>query len=251
MRTVSQVARLVGTTVRTLHHYDEIGLVRPTARTAAGYRLYDRADLERLQEVLFWRELGYGLEEIRAVLDDPRHDRRASLRRQLVQLHERADDLGRLIAAVESALEAEEGGNPMSEEQMFPKDLVGGFDPSEYEDEAKERWGDTDAYRESTARTKRYRREDWEAIQREGTGIEEDFAALLDAGADPSSPEAVAVAEAHRQHLCRWFYECSPEMHAGLGRMYVDDPRFTAHYDRRREGLARFLRDAILAHAAA
>ena len=251
MRTVSQVARLVGITVRTLHHYDEIGLVRPTARTAAGYRLYDRADLERLQEVLFWRELGYGLEEIRVVLDDPGHDRRASLRRQLVQLRKRADGRDRLIAAVESALKAEEGGATVSEEQMFPKDLFDGFDPAEHEAEVQERWGDTDAYQESTARTKRYRREDWEAMKAEGAQIEGDFLALLDAGADPSSAEAAAVAEAHRQHISRWFYECSPGMHAGLGRMYVDDPRFTAHYDQQREGLAAFVRDAILANAGA
>jgi MerR family transcriptional regulator, thiopeptide resistance regulator len=249
MRTVSQVARLVGITVRTLHHYDEIGLVRPTARTAAGYRLYDRADLERLQEVLFWRELGYGLEEIRAVLDDPGHDRRASLRRQLAQLRERADGLGRLIEAVESALKAEEGGDPVSEEQLFPKDLFDGFDPAEHEDEVRERWGDTDAYRESAARTKQYRREDWERIKDEGAAIEGDFIALLDAGTDPSAPEAAAVAEAHRQHISRWFYACSPEVHRGLAEMYVADERFTAYYEQRREGLARFVHDAILANA--
>lgn len=94
MRTVGQVARLVGITVRTLHHYDEIGLLRPSTRTAAGYRLYHRADLERLQEILFWRELGYGLEEIRAVLDDPGHDRLTSLRHQLKELRTRADHRG-------------------------------------------------------------------------------------------------------------------------------------------------------------
>jgi DNA-binding transcriptional MerR regulator len=242
--TVSQVAKLARLSVRALHHYDEIGLLVPSARTDAGYRLYGDADLERLQQILFFRELAFPLEEIRHILDDPDFDRRAALRMQRTMLEERASQARALIAAVDRALEALEGGAPMKDEEMFEA-----FD-SARDDEARERWGETEEYRESARRTRRYTREDWRAIRAEGEAITRELASQMEAGAAPSSEAAMALAERHRLHIDSRFYPCSHAMHRGLSEMYVEDPRFRDHYERVRPGLAAYVRDAIRANGA-
>ena len=134
MRTVGQVAELTGVTVRTLHHYDEIGLLSPRERSEAGYRLYAYEDLARLQEILVWRALGFSLAEIQAILGDPGYDRLAALRKQRALIEQQAERLGALRAALDAALDAEANGTKMEVHAMFD-----GFDPSEYEDEARER----------------------------------------------------------------------------------------------------------------
>ncbi|HSG50333.1 MAG TPA: TipAS antibiotic-recognition domain-containing protein [Longimicrobiales bacterium] len=123
-------------------------------------------------------------------------------------------------------------------------------DPSEYEQEARERWGGTDAYKESARRTKSYKAEDWARIKAEGEGIEAGMAELLKGGGAPDGPEAMAQAEQARLHIDRWFYPCSHRMHAGLADMYTADARFAAHYEERAEGLAAFVAAAIKANTA-
>jgi len=131
----------------------------------------------------------------------------------------------------------------MSKEEMF--EVFGEeFDPSQYEDEVKERWGDTDAYKESARRAKSYSKEDWKAIKDEGDQIVEDFARLFAEGKEPGDPEVLAVVERHRLSIDQRFYPCSKEMHANLGQMYIADPRFTEFYDKHAEGLAQFVCDA-------
>jgi MerR family transcriptional regulator, thiopeptide resistance regulator len=146
MRTVSEVSELAGVTVRTLHHYDEIGLLRPSGRSDAGYRLYAHVDLERLQEILVWRQLGFSLQEIEELLDEPGHDRVAALRGQRALVERQLERLGATAVALDAALTAAELGIEQQETRMF-KD----FDPAQYEDEARERWGET-AGRRPTAR---------------------------------------------------------------------------------------------------
>src|SRR3954468_6077294 len=119
MRTVKEVAELSGTTVRALHHYDEIGLLRPSERSEAGYRLYSRQDLERLQEILGWRELGFALTEIRALMDDPHHDRAGALKRQRALVDEQAERLDSLRTALDAAIAAHESGSDQEDENMF------------------------------------------------------------------------------------------------------------------------------------
>ncbi len=245
--TVSQVARLAGVSVRTLHHYDELGLLRPSGRSQAGYRLYEQADLQRLQQVLFFKELGFPLEEILRLVSDRAFDLRAALRMQRQLLTERATRVQALIQAVDAALESLERGTVMTKEEMF--EVFGDFDPTKYEAEAKERWGQTEAYRESARRTARYGTKDWEKIKAEGDQIQRELAARLEAGGAPTDPEAIALAEQHRSYIERWFYPCSPEMHRGLGELYVSDSRFTENIDRVRPGLAQFMRDAFRANA--
>jgi DNA-binding transcriptional MerR regulator len=245
--TVSQVARLAGISVRALHHYDEIGLLQPSGRSEAGYRLYEQPDLQRLQQVLFFKELGFALEEITRIVRDPAFDLRAALLMQRQLLTDRATRVHALIGAVDAALESLEKGTVMSKEEMF--EVFGDFDPAKYEDEARERWGTTDAYKESARRTARYTKKDWEQIKAEGDAIQRELAAQLEAGRAPTDPAVMELAERHRGYITRWFYPCSHEMHRGLGELYVNDPRFTANIDKLRAGLAEFSRDAFRANA--
>jgi DNA-binding transcriptional MerR regulator len=244
---IGALARLAGVTVRTLHHYDRIGLVVPGERTDAGYRLYGRRQVERLHEVLLFRELGFGLDEIRRIVEQPAYRRRAALARQRALLAERADHLQDLIQAVDATLDAEKRGMRMTNEEML--EVFGDFHPSQYEEEARQRWGDTEAYRKSARRTARYTKTDWQQLGREGAEINDAFLALRAAGTPAASPEAIAVAERHRAYISKWFYECSPEIHAGLGQMYAADPRFIESIDRAGAGLAAYMSEAIAANA--
>lgn len=244
MKTVGEVAALAGVTVRTLHHYDELGLLSPSGRSEAGYRLYSYDDLVRLREILIWRTLGFPLTEIASLLDDPEHDRLAALERQREMIEREIDRLGALAAAVDSAIAAHVNGTRLEETKMFE-----GFDPSEYEDEARERWGDTDAYKESARRAARYGETEWVEIRSEAEAITRELVALMRAREPADGEAARALAERHRDHISRWFYPCSPMMHRGLAEMYVADERFARTYEREAEGLAAYIHDAIVANA--
>jgi DNA-binding transcriptional MerR regulator len=246
--TVSEVARMANISVRALHHYDEIGLLCPSGRSRAGYRLYAPADLQRLQQVMSWKVLGFPLEEIRRLLGNPEFDMRAALLLQRRLLAEKAERVQTLIAAVDAALAAlAKGRKKMDGTKLF--EAFGDFDPTLYEEEVNERWSNTDAYRESARRTAQYTKEQWAQLKDESDRIYRGLAAQLEAGASPADPAAMDLAERHRLHIERWFYPCASDLHRGLGELYVSDPRFTKNIDRYRSGLASFLRDAISANA--
>ncbi|TPQ20854.1 MerR family transcriptional regulator [Streptomyces sporangiiformans] len=245
---VGQTAGFAGITVRTLHHYDEIGLLVPSERSYAGHRRYSDADLDRLQQILFYRELGFPLDEVAALLDDPDADPRAHLRRQHELLTARIEKLQKMAEAVEHAMEARKMGINLTPEEKF--EVFGDKDPEQYAEEAEQRWGGTEAYAESQSRTARYTKDDWKRMQAEVASWGERYDALMAAGEPPTGEQAMDMAEEHRQHICTWFYECSYEIHQGLAEMYVSDERFKAFYDSTRPGLAEHLRDAIQANAA-
>lgn len=238
--TIGEAAGKANISVRTLHHYDEIGLLTPTERSEGGYRLYGRADMRRLQSILLYRELGFSLEGIRVLLDSNAFQRAESLKAQRALLRERMEETERIIQVLDAELEKNEESIDQKTEAVME---------NPYADEAKERWGHTEAYKESMRRTKRYTKDDWAQIQAEGEEIEARFAELLKAGVAQESDEATETADAHREHISKWFYPCDKEIHVGLGEMYVADPRFTAHYDRRAEGLAAYVSAAIKANA--
>lgn len=245
---VGQVAGFAGVTVRTLHHYDDIGLLAPSERSHAGHRRYSDADLDRLQQILFYRELGFPLDEVAALLDDPDTDPRAHLRRQHELLTARIEKLRKMAAAVEQAMEARKMGINLTPEERF--EVFGDKDPEQYAEEAEQRWGGTEAYAESQRRAAGYTKDDWKRMQAEVADWSERYSGLMAAGHPPVSEAAMDMAEEHRQHICGWFYECPYEMHRCLGEMYVSDERFKAFYDSMRPGLAEHLRSAIDANAA-
>ncbi|MCM9080957.1 MULTISPECIES: MerR family transcriptional regulator [Streptomyces] len=244
---VGQVAGFAGVTVRTLHHYDEIGLLSPSGRSSAGHRRYDDADLDRLQRILFYRELGFPLDEVAVLLDDPATDPREHLRRQHALLTDRIDRLQQMAKAVEHAMEAKKMGINLTPEEKF--EVFGDFDPDEHAEEAERRWGGTDAYKESARRTASYTKEDWQRVQAQAEGINRRFADLLASGAPAESEEAMDLAEEHRGWINGSYYFCTYEIHTCLGEMYVADERFTEYYEAVRPGLAVYVRDAILANA--
>jgi DNA-binding transcriptional MerR regulator len=245
---VKEVAALSGVSVRTLHHYDRIGLLVPLARSNAGYRLYSADDLLRLQQVLVQRELGLSLEAIRKLLDDPAFDHRTALLEQRRLLLERAQHTQQMIHALDRALSLidKESENEMTDFQ----DLFDGFDPKAYEQEAKERWGNTDAYRESQRRTKGYTKQDWERYRAENGAVTSALVSAMAAGKKTDDPEVMDLAEQARLVIDRWFYPCSHEMHTRLADMYEADPRFAENIDKAAPGLTPYLSAAIRANAA-
>ena len=245
---VGEVAALAGVTVRTLHHYDRIGLLSPSERTAAGYRRYAPSDLDRLHRVLVYRALGFSLEEVATLLDDPDADPAAHLRRQHRLLRERLEHTQTMVAALEKEMEAQQMGISLTPEERF--ELFGDGFSAEYQAEAEERWGDTAAWAQSQRRTPAHTKEDWVRIRNEGEDVERRFAAALASGVPAGSAEAMDIAEEHRQQISRNFYDCPPAMHAGLGRMYVEDERFAANYERTATGLAQYVSTAVQANAA-
>ncbi|WP_372497930.1 MerR family transcriptional regulator [Tomitella fengzijianii] len=247
--TVGATARLIGVSVRTLHHWDDVGLVRPSERTSAGYRVYTAPDIERLHRVLTYREVGFELQQIRGLLDDPDADAMAHLRRQRRLIDERIARLQRMATAVDTMMEAKTMGiqlTPQEQREVFGDDWLG----DEYEAEAQERWGDSDAWRQSEQRAARYTKDDWKRIKDETDALEADLAAALADGAPAGGARANALAERHRAEIER-FYDCSHEMQCCLAEMYVADERFRKHYDDVAPGLAQYLHDVITANAAA
>ena len=245
---VRELASLAGISVRTLHHYDEIGLLAPRRRSAAGYRLYDEDDLLRLQQILIGRELGFPLVEIGRSLDDPQFDLKRALatqREQLLGQARRTDAMLRAIDAALGLLAAQSSRDTMNMTEIFD-----GFAPSKYEDEAKERWGNTEAYKESATRTSRYTAADWARYKAEQAAVYSDAVAAMTAGKRPDDPEVMAIAERLRLLIDHWFYPCSHAMHSGLASMHDADSRFSDNIDRHGKGLSGFLSAAIRANGA-
>jgi DNA-binding transcriptional MerR regulator len=245
--TVGRVAALSGVTIRTLHHYDEIGLLSPGGRSAAGYRIYEGSDLERMQRILFYRELGFDLKEIATIVDDPGTDALGHLRRQRKLLTERIGRLSAMVDVINYEMEARTMDIRLTPEERL--EVFGEFRPEDYAEEAEQRWGETETYKESQRRVSNYTKEDWQRLKAEEEEVQGRLAAALDAGLAPESEEAMAAVEAHRQHIRRWFYECTYENHRGLTEMYVSDERFRSNYDTQTPGLAAFIRDAAHANA--
>lgn len=244
---VGKVAKLGGVTVKTLHHYDEIGLLAPTGRSEAGYRIYEAPDIERLRQVLFYRELGFPLEEIATILNDPSTDAAGHLHRQRGLLINRIERLHRMVVAIDYEMEATEMDINLTPEERL--EVFGDFVPEDHAEEAEQRWGGTEAYKESQWRVSLYTKDDWMRIKAEQESVEANLARLFESGAAPESEEAMDAVEEHRLHITRWYYDCSYEIHRGLGDMYVNDGRFRSNYDVRAPGLAEFIRAAIHANS--
>lgn len=243
---VGQLAGQFGITVRTLHHYDEIGLLTPSERSPAGYRRYTEADITRLQHIVVYRRLGFGLEEIALLLDHPESVEQ-HLRRQRAAVLHRLDELHELVSAIDRALEKESTGMKLTRDEQ--RELFGEGYSDEYAAEAERRWGHTEAWRQSQRRTSGYSKQDWIEIKAEGEAVTAEFVAAKRAGLAADSGAAMDAAERHRRHINDRFYELSYEFHRGLADLYLADQRFTRGYEEREPGLAQYVRDAIHANA--
>jgi DNA-binding transcriptional MerR regulator len=243
---VGRVAELAGVTVRTLHHYEHRGLLVPSARTTSGYRRYAEADLDRLRLILFYRELGFGLDEIATLLDDPAVDTTAHLRRQRELLVGRGDRLARMVAAVDKELEARTMGIDLTAQEKF--EIFGPNYSQGYEQEAQDRWGATREWEQSQSRTSRFTKQDWIDVKAAEDALNARLGRAVGDGVPADSPAAMDLAEEHRASI-EVFYDCPPAMHRRLGDMYVADERFTRTYEDVAPGLATWLRDAVHANA--
>jgi len=244
--TIGDLARLAGISIRTLRHYDAIGLLKPSHRGDNNYRYYTDDDSKRLFDILFYRALGFALSEIGELLERPAADHHKQLLEQRAQLDAHINRLHQIRVRLDNLINEQES-QVMSSENRFA--VFEGFDPDQHEDEVKERWGDTEAYRESTVRTKRYNKQDWARYKFEANALNQSMAALMDNGRSAEDAEVLDVIEKMRLMIDTWFYPCSRQMHANLGEMYVQDERFTETYEKIRPGMAQFMRDATAANA--
>ncbi|ARK25174.1 MerR family transcriptional regulator [Sporosarcina sp. P37] len=235
---VKEVADLVGISVRTLHHYDDIGLLKPDETTEAGYRYYSDQNLETLQQILFFRELDFPLKEIKEIITAPSFDRHEALRLQREMLQKKRERIDLMIATIDKTTKHMNGEIDMTNEEKFA-----GFDFSHnpYEEEARKRWGNKAVDQANTAFTN-------EALGEKMNDIFRRLAALTDI--PPESAEAqTGIAEWYHFLNSSTGNYYSPEAFKGLGELYVADERFTKNIDQFGEGLARFMRDAMAVYA--
>ena len=241
---IKEFASLTGVSVRTLHYYDAIGLLKPSfVDEQNGYRFYNEESLKRMQEILFYRELDFSLKSIAQILSSKNYDRQAALQEQRKLLILKKNRLERLIAAL---ADAEKGEITMD-----------AFDNSEYEtarkqyaDEAKEKWGDTEAYRESVRKTADYSKEKWKTVNAAMDGILAEFAACMQSGAKPADDAVQVLVKKWQTHITENYYVCTDEILRGLGEMYVCDGRFQQNIDKHGSGTAEFMTAAIRAYCA-
>lgn len=236
MKTVKDVSELTGVSVRALHHYDAIGLLHPTRVTEAGYRLYDGEALKRLWTILLFRELDFPLAEIRAILDNPALDRAEVLNAQIELLEMRRNRLDGVIRLAKNV--RDKGGRAMSFE-AFDKEKM-----NEYARRAREAWGDTEAYREFERRDASRAPEERDEVNEGLMRILRDFGGLL--ALDPADAPVQAQVKALRDYITKHFYDCKPEILAGLGQMYAAGGEMTRNIDAAGgEGTAEFVGRAI------
>ena len=248
--TVGQLARMAGVTVRTLHHYDQIGLLSPSGRTesgsgrSAGYRLYGEAELLRLQQILFFRELDMPLAEVRQILDDPDFDQVAALEHHGGMLRQRMERLGRLLKTIDRTIDRlTEDDVTLTDEELYE-----GFSTEQierYKREAREMY-DPELVEESERRVKGMSREKWKAVQAEGQAVTTGIAALI--GHDPGDAQVQEMVARHHAWI-EEFYPCSAEIYRGLAQMYVEHPEFRAFYEKVEPGLAEYLSAAMQIYA--
>ena len=250
--TVKALAELAGVTPRTLRWYDRIGLLKPLRTTEAGYRLYGPAQRDRLQDILFYRELGLELSAIRAVLDDPAFDRQAALQSHLTELKARRARMDALILTVQRTIDDIKGGTRMTDQERFEAFKHQAVEANEaaFGREIREKYGDAEADRANACVLALTQAEygAWKAL---GDEILQSLAAAVQTGADPAGPEGQRIAALHRRWLSDSWEAYTPQAHAGLAELYVSDPRFTAYYDWEMPGCAAFLRDAVRAYTKA
>ena len=232
---IKEFARFTGVSVRTLHYYDEIGLLVPArVDKATGYRYYDEQSLLRMQEILFYRELDFSLKSIEEILSSPNYDKTQALKDQKKLLILKKERLDNLISAIDGAMKGE--------------NVMTAFDNSKFEQykaEAQEKWGNTKAYQEHAEKTKSYSKDKWNSLAAGMDAIMGQFAESMKHGDAPDSDAAQDLVKALQSHITEHYYHCTKEILFGLGQMYVADDRFRQNIDKHADGTAAFICQAI------
>lgn len=238
--TVQQLAKLAGVSVRTLHHYDEIGLLKPADRSEKGYRYYGRDELLLLQQIMFYRELDIPLKDIAELTESSSYDALKSLESHKIQLQQRGKKIEKLLQTIDKTINAMKNENNM----ITDEELYEGFSKEEVADmrnEVAQRWG-ADELLNSEERVRQMGKDKWKDVKQEAEEIARQFASVADL--QPSDPIVQQVVLQHYRHISL-FYEVTVERYSGLGKLYVDDARFTVFYDKHRQGLSAFINNAI------
>lgn len=235
---INEVAKLTGITTRTLHYYDEIGLLKPSQITAAGYRLYDENSLSELQQILFFRELNFPLNEIKEIMTNSEYDKTEALKKHKELLLKKRERIDRLVTLVENTIK---GDGEMSFKEFDMTEIESA--KKKYAKEVKERFGNTEAYAESEEKAKKYGKEQWQEIDAESKKLLKAFADNMDK--TPDSEEVQKLVKEWQDFITKSFYRCTNEILQGLGIMYVEDERFKKNIDSNGEGTAEFISKAI------
>jgi DNA-binding transcriptional MerR regulator len=236
---ISEMAKLSCVSVRTLHYYDEIGLLKPSEVVLdTGYRYYDELTMERLQQILFYRELDFPLKEIVKIMNTSEYNKEDALKRQRELLKLKRRRLDKLIGLLDANLK---GDNTMSFDEFDMSEIEQA--KGKYAKEVESRWGKTDAYKQSKEKTSKYQKEDWAAVMKKSDEIIKLFADHL--GEDPKSEEVQNLVSQWQQFIADSYYDCTKEILGGLGEIYVADERFTANIDKFGEGTVLLMSEAI------
>lgn len=245
MYRIKEVADLLGISVRMLHHYNKIDLIKPESFTEAGYRLYSDDNLSMLQQVLFFRELNFSLQEIKEIINNKNFNQMKALETHKTMLKEKIKKLEKIIETVDKTINSIKGGAKMDKKEMFETFDMTDIEKhqKEYYEETKINYGHTKAYQESQKKTAHYTKKDWKEITEKGTLLYKKLASLITV--DVKSQSVQTIVDELRNYISTYFYDCTIKIFQGLGQLYVTDPRFTKNIDQYGEGLAEFLKDAI------
>lgn len=247
--TIGKVAALSKVSKRALHHYDAIGLLSPSRNEDNGYRLYTRADLQQLQHIMLYRSLGFSLQEIRTALNAPNFNFPLALVELRKKISQESAALKKQLELIDTLLNQELEEGSMDSAPTFT--AFDNFNPDSYEHETQVRWGESEAYAESQRRTKHYTNSDWEKIKLEQSNILNQLGKLLKSDVKPTSKEAISLVDQYRLFIDHWFYPCSKQKHAELGKLYVTDSRFKKNLDKIQPNLSEYIANASAANAAA
>lgn len=245
---VKEVSEMVGISVRTLHHYDKIGLLKPHHKDKeSGYRQYSEANLVSLQQICFFKELDFSLSEIKHYLEDETIDIGDLLDKHKTLMEKKVERLLKIIDTIDRTKTKNERGEIMSHEELFD-----GFDMSEieahkakYAEEVEAKWGGSDAFAQSKARTDKYTPGDWKRIQEKTNGTYRAMVSMMEKGIEVSDDRVQELTGKLRDYITEDFYDCTMEIFEGLGQMYVNDPRFEKNLNKHGDGFAKYLSDAV------
>lgn len=235
---ISETSKITNLSIRTLRYYDEIDLIKPSKITDAGYRYYDEKSLEKLQEILFLKELDFSLKEIKEIISNPQYNRKRAMENHKNLLIMKKNRIENLISLLENITN---GGSSMSFKEFDMSDIQ--KEQKKYAEEIKERWGETEAYKESENKTSKYSQDKWANLEEEADFIFKEFSAIKN---EPETSEkAQALVEKWQAYITKNYYNCTKEILAGLAEMYIGDERFKNNIDKYSVGTAEFMSKAI------